>query len=131
MKKTIIASLLSLSLLFAREAESIIPSKLPEAPQGVYEIYMTQNVYNFLVLNSQTGNVFQCQWGENSMCLEILPSEKAKKNIQAGVRSLNRFKLYPTQNMWTYIMLDTVYGAVYHVQFTTKGDEYRFIQTII
>jgi len=128
MKKNIITLLLFLSLLFPKESLSLTPDKLPESPKSVYDIYMTQNIYNFLVLNTQTGFVAQCQWGKNSLCLEVEPSEQAKKNIQAGVKSPNRFKLYPTQNMWTFIMLDTLYGAIYHVQFSLEGKEYRYIQ---
>lgn len=36
------------------------------------------------------------------------------------------FKLYPTDNMWTFIKLDTRNGKMWQVQFSVKGDEYRF-----
>lgn len=32
------------------------------------------------------------------------------------------YKLYPTQNMWTFLELDTVFGTVYHVQWSTGDD---------
>ena len=36
------------------------------------------------------------------------------------------FKLYPTDNMWTFIKLDTRNGKMWQVQFSVNGDDYRF-----
>ena len=38
----------------------------------------------------------------------------------------DRFQLYKTQNMWTFLKLDTSTGQIWQVQFSTEGDEYRF-----
>ncbi len=37
-----------------------------------------------------------------------------------------RYKLFPTQNMWTFLKLDTKTGKIWQVQYSTKGAEYRF-----
>ena len=44
--------------------------------------------------------------------------------------NLNYFTLYPTENIWTFLELDTVYGCVYQIQFSTKGSDYRFRENI-
>ena len=36
------------------------------------------------------------------------------------------FKLYPTENMWTFIKLDTSNGLMWQVQYSVKGEAYRF-----
>ena len=36
------------------------------------------------------------------------------------------YKLYPTNNMWTFLKLDTRNGKIWQVQFSVKGDDYRF-----
>lgn len=36
------------------------------------------------------------------------------------------YRLYPTQNMWTFIKLDTRCGKMWQVQFSVEGSEYRF-----
>ena len=36
------------------------------------------------------------------------------------------YALYPTQNMWTFLKLDTRNGMIDIVQYSVKGDEYRF-----
>lgn len=35
------------------------------------------------------------------------------------------FKLYSTENMWTFIKLDTRNGKMWQVQYSIEGDEYR------
>lgn len=37
-----------------------------------------------------------------------------------------RYKLFPTKNMWTFLKLDTQTGMIWQVQFSVKGKEYRF-----
>ena len=40
--------------------------------------------------------------------------------------SISKYKLYPTQNMWTSLKLDTATGQIWQVQYSVKGEEYRF-----
>ena len=43
---------------------------------------------------------------------------------------VGRFCLYETQNMWTFIMLDTYTGKNWQVQFSVKGEDYMFAAPI-
>lgn len=52
-----------------------------------------------------------------------IPQEQ-KTNMQR--QEISTYKLYPTSNMWTFIKLDTRNGRMWQVQFSVKGDEYRF-----
>lgn len=36
-------------------------------------------------------------------------------------------KLYPTQNTWTFLELDTVFGSVYHVQWSTSDNAGKWL----
>ncbi len=38
----------------------------------------------------------------------------------------HRYQLYKTQNMWTFLKLDTMTGQIWQVQFSIKGSEYRY-----
>ena len=40
------------------------------------------------------------------------------------------FKLYPTENMWTFLELDTSNGRIWQVQYSTTGPDYRFRSTL-
>ena len=37
-----------------------------------------------------------------------------------------RYQLFKTQNIWTFLKLDTMTGKIWQVQFSTKGSDYRF-----
>lgn len=37
-----------------------------------------------------------------------------------------RYRLFPTQNMWTFLKLDTMTGRIWQVQFSVEGKDYRF-----
>lgn len=41
-----------------------------------------------------------------------------------------RYRLFPTQNMWTFLKLDTMTGRIWQVQYSIRGEEYRF-ETIL
>lgn len=50
--------------------------------------------------------------------------------IAEQTTSEDYYKLYPTTNIWTFLKLDTRNGRIWQVQFSIKGDDYRF-QTLI
>ena len=37
-----------------------------------------------------------------------------------------RYRLFPTQNMWTFLKLDTMTGKIWQVQYSVEGAKYRF-----
>lgn len=41
-----------------------------------------------------------------------------------------RYRLFPTKNMYMFLELDTQTGKIYQVQWSTKGEEYRFTSTL-
>jgi hypothetical protein len=50
-------------------------------------------------------------------------SQEARKEEQTMFLP---YKLYPTDNVWTFIKLDTRNGKMWQVQYSVKGDDYRF-----
>lgn len=62
-------------------------------------------------------------------CTDNAPKSVPKDEVTEQVEQTNdieRFKLFPTQNMWTFIKLDTQTGQMWQVQYDIKGDEGRF-----
>lgn len=37
-----------------------------------------------------------------------------------------QYQLFPTENMWTFLKLNTVTGQIWQVQYSINGPEYRF-----
>ena len=82
----------------------------------VYKMYNTRNYHNQLRLNTMTGEVQQIQDDGQSWIV------CSAREISGDKES--RFRLYETQNMWTFIMLDTYTGKNWQVQFSVKGEDY-------
>lgn len=40
------------------------------------------------------------------------------------------YKLFPTSNMWSFLKLDTRNGRIWRVQFSVKGSDYRYEESI-
>ena len=87
-----------------------------------YKMYQTKNYHNQLRLNTATGEVKQIQ--DDGQSWTICPG------IDSTLDQSGRFTLNETQNMWTFIMLDSYTGKTWQVQFSTKGTDYMFYTPI-
>lgn len=87
---------------------------------GRYKMYKTENIYNLLKLDTATGIIEIVQW-----------SLKSKNEFSTYINSreltytpkIGKFELYPTNNMYQFILLDTTDGRTWHVQWGTKSSE--------
>lgn len=87
-----------------------------------FKMYQTRNYHNQLRLNTATGEILQVQ--DDGQSWKVCEAMEAEGSIE------NRFCLYETQNMWTFIMLDTFTGKNWQVQFSVKGPDYMFAAPI-
>lgn len=56
------------------------------------------------------------------LCVYSFAQNPAASN--AGIIA-PEYELYPTQNNWTFLELETATGRIWQVQYSIKGDEYR------
>lgn len=93
-----------------------------EKPKNlVYELYPTQNVWNFIKLNTRTGQLWLVQFdvqGDNRMEYYLSFMAQVPKDEEIN----GRFMLYPTQNVWTFIMLDRIDGRTWQVQWSLEPE---------
>ena len=133
-----------------------------------YVIYPTENIYTSLLLDTQTGRIWQIQIGigDNSDRMrsvlsdnyysydeyqmkidyeinlkewEDTPEEERgdwyqdlKPNLEDyknGLGKIGQYKLYPTNNMYNFIMVNTELGYTYQVQWNIDKD-LRFVTLI-
>lgn len=87
-----------------------------------YRMYQTKNLHNQLRLNTATGEVKQIQ--DDGQSWVICPG------IENSPTQIGRFSLNETQNMWTFIMLDSYTGKTWQVQYSVKGTDYMFYTSI-
>lgn len=83
-----------------------------------FQFFKTKNYHNQLRLNTKTGEVLQIQDDGQSWVVHSASTPNGDL--------LYRYWLYPTYNMWTFILLDRSYGKIWQCQFSVEGDNYIF-----
>ena len=94
-----------------------------------YRLFETTNRWTFLQLDTATGRIWQIQYdveGDNRGGV-VLNSQDLSNGIQ---RIPGRFTLYPTQNMWNYILLDQINGSTWQIQWSQGEDKRGIIGSI-
>ena len=107
-------------------------NKIKKVNKNRYELYATQNIYNFLKLNTATGQINQVQWStEENNRFETYINPTTLVDYEGGFDTWNnlpagRFKLYPSENIYTFLLLDKEDGRTWQVQWSLEGEK-RFI----
>lgn len=83
-----------------------------------FKLFPTQNMWTFIKLDTQTGQMWQVQYSvrDNE---ERLECELNPNPLITTTNKVNgRFELYPTQNIYNFILLDRIDGKVWQVQWS-------------
>ena len=92
-----------------------------------YKLYQTENVYTLLQLDTKTGMIEQVQWSLDSNNEGTMTINDTDLSYGFGSGS---FELYPTKNMYQFILIDKTTGRKWHVQWGLKPKE-RWIRRIL
>lgn len=87
-----------------------------------YKLYPTQNIWTFLKLNTRNGKIWQVQFsvkGDDYRFETPLNEIPLTKYLEKD----GRYELYPTQNMYNFILLDRENGDCYQVQWSNEPEE--------
>ena len=84
---------------------------------AAFRLFESQNIWNFLLLDTRDGRVWQFQYGAHDREFK-LPMNSVSL-IASDVESrVGRFTLYPTFKMWNFLLLDQDTGTVWRCQLT-------------
>ena len=129
MKKIIIFLLLSL-VSFTAFAQSIseAPNKNISTDSAVvYRLFSTRNMYTFIKLNTRNGQMWQVQWSnESDYRFETVLSDISL--VSKDEEKNGRFFLYPTTNIYNFILLDQLNGRTWQVQWAMKEKDRMVIR---
>jgi hypothetical protein len=101
-----------LSLTGGAQGQVSMPEPTQD-PLATYRLFRTQNVYMFLLLDTRTGQISQVQWSTKDES-RFSSSLNPKPLVQDG--KSGRFTLYPTQNIFNFLLLDQETGNSWQVQ---------------
>lgn len=124
MKKFIIIAIISLIAFVSCRQDgnkSAIPAKQEIKENVRYRMFPTENIWTFLKLDTRSGKIWQVQYsindnyrGEVELNNKALVSDDAAEN--------GRFTLYPTKNMYNFILLDQTDGKMWQIQWSTEEE---------
>lgn len=111
----------SISIELVKEKIEKVEGEVFTKTTDRFKIYPTSNMYNFLLLDTQTGRVWKIQWNlesnkrfEKEVSLKIL--------VDYDEEWINgRFELYPTENMHNFLLLDKIDGRVWQLQWSFEA----------
>ncbi len=93
-----------------------------------YQLFSTQNMWTFLKLDTMTGKIWQVQYSvkEADYRFETVLSSVDISGMLEQEPRIGRYTLYPTQNIYSFIMLDQIDGYTFQVQWSAE-EENRFV----
>jgi len=121
MRKLVFVSIIALMtiLAFAQSTSEAPLQNISTDSTVVYRLFATKNMYHFIKLNTRNGQMWQVQWGVESK----YRFETTLSNISLVYKDdeINgRFFLYPTTNIYHFILLDQIDGRVWQVQWAIE-----------
>lgn len=114
----------------ARAADTIkFETDPPQILDVPFRIFKTHNTWTHLLLDTRDGRVWQVQHTvDKNSYRGRLPINERPLASPAG--KPGRFTLYPTQNIWNFLLLDTESGNIWQCQFSLERDG-RFLSPIL
>ncbi|HEU4469621.1 MAG TPA: hypothetical protein VFR58_00940, partial [Flavisolibacter sp.] len=95
-----------------------------------YRLFATRNMWTFVKLNTRNGQMWQVQYGMSSKeRFETVLS--LERQVTQEMETNDRFTLYPTQNTYTFILLDQYDGRMWQIQWSTNEKERGIVSRIL
>lgn len=121
MKKFLFTAIASLLLLGSCNNKPSLPIKQEVKENVRFRMFPTENIWTFLKLDTKTGKIWQVQYSlEEGNRGEVILNDIVLAN---GSNAENgRFTLYPTKNMFNFILLDQIDGKMWQAQWSMEEE---------
>ena len=119
MKKMLCIAVMALVVQFTFAQSVDFPAtEYTQDPKANYRLYKTKNIYNFIKLDTRTGQMEMVQWTTNGYPSTYMLSDvKRVDNPEDEIPG--RFTLYSTTNFYNFVLLDQIDGRTWQVQWDT------------
>lgn len=93
----------------------------PASETAIYQLFPTKNYWTFIKLDTRNGRMWQVHFSvkdaseRGELILNAFPLVDKEKE------SKGRFNLYPTENIYNFLLLDQIDGDVYQVQWSMEA----------
>lgn len=94
-----------------------VPPQFTQRTDANFRLFPTRNMYNFIRLDTRTGQMDMVQWSTDGKEGTYTLSNR-KLTYLAEEEIPGRFTLYATTNFYNFILLDQIDGRVWQVQWS-------------
>ncbi|MDZ7649814.1 MAG: hypothetical protein U5K54_23225 [Cytophagales bacterium] len=121
MRKLFFTSIIILSTISAfAQSTSVAPiQNISTDSTVVYRLFSTKNLYTFIKLDTRNGKMWQVEWSTGDDTFQVPLSLTTL--VSSVEEKKGRFFLYPTINIYNFILLDQIDGRVWQVQWSTEA----------
>lgn len=117
-------------------AEDSIRNTSVESPMSIvyqyadenFKLYPTQNMYIFILLDTRNGRLELVQWSTKSSSRTRASLSYQRRISYSEEEIPGRFELYPTTNMYNFIMVDKIDGRTWQVQWAIEPEDRMVLQ---
>lgn len=123
-----------IALFFILIPSSLFSQSIPDSPiqtvstdhELAFRLFSTKNMYTFIKLDTRNGKMWQVQWSTkgSDYRYETILSDVSRVNILDEKNG--RFFLYPTPNIYNFILIDQIDGRTWQVQWGKENERAVF-----
>ena len=95
----------------------------------IYQLFPTDNYWTFIKLDTRNGKIWQVHFTISKDGYEGERTLNSSSLIWDDKEVSGRFTLYPTENIYNFILLDQLNGKTYQVQWNNDINK-RFVSRI-
>jgi len=122
-------ALILISFISFAQNQSNFDNMNSSTENSIYQLFPTKNIWTFIKLDTRNGKMWQVHFtvSKDGVQTELIlnPISLVDKQREA----IGRFTLYPTENIYNFLLLDKIDGTVYQTQWSMDAKE-RIINKI-
>lgn len=126
MKKLIVIMFAFVALASCNKEQKQTITKQITIENVRYKLFPTENIWNFLKLDTRNGKIWQVQWTMDENSFEGEAEVNSTPLVTGNQEENGRFTLYPTKNIYNFLLVDQISGKIWQVQWALDSNQ-RFI----
>jgi hypothetical protein len=115
--------LLFATISFAQSTSQAPLQNISTDSAVAYRLFSTQNLYTFIKLDTRNGQMWQVQWSTKGSEYRFETTLSDISQVNKEEEKNGRFFLYPTTNIYNFILLDQIDGRAWQVQWGNKEED--------
>ncbi len=109
-------------LTFAQSTSEVPIQNISTDSTAVYRLFATKNMYTFIKLNTRNGQMWQVQWSTKGIEYRYQATLSDISRVSQEEEENGRFFLYPTTNIYNFVLVDQIDGRAWQVQWGDEDD---------